>query len=197
MKKAYKTAADKLKGSFTLVDTIKSDLRAEIERINADMWTSDSRKEQLRNEAMNAARSKLESVRATADAAAVELDAVANALINRFDYNDQNLIGAVNFINAFGKDVPAEAADQIISDYKNQPAALKLLKKAFDRSSLGVASIKTMEELTRFEGLATLSQRASDSVYFATTGDIQTPANFSVFIAEIDGTAAALGVEGE
>ena len=43
MKNAYKSAADKLKGSFTLVEAIKRNLRNELDRINADKWTSNGR----------------------------------------------------------------------------------------------------------------------------------------------------------
>lgn len=197
MKNAYKSAADKLKGSFTLVEAIKRNLRNELDRINADKWTSNGRKTQLRDEAISAARSQLESVRATADAAAVDLATAANALVNHLNYNDQQLIGAINFVNSFGKDTPREAADQIIGDFKEQPAALKLLKKTFDKSGLGEASIKAAEELTRFSGLDTIAQRVGDSIYYSTTGDITAPANFDSFITEIDGVSAALGIGSE
>ena len=197
MKNAYKSAADKLKGSFTLVEAIKRNLRNELDRINADKWTSNGRKTQLCDEAISAARSQLESVRATADAAAVDLATAANALVNHLNYNDQQLIGAINFVNSFGKDTPREAADQIIGDFKEQPAALKLLKKTFDKSGLGEASIKAAEELTRFSGLDTIAQRVGDSIYYSTTGDITAPANSDSFITEIDGVSAALGIGSE
>lgn len=195
MKKAYKDAENKLRTSFALIEKVKQELNEEIKRINADTWTSDSRKEQLENQAVAAARVRLMGVREAVDMAAGELDVATQNLLNAFDYGDTKLTAALNFVRMVGRDAPDEAVRQIVNDFKHSPAALKLVKKQFDKSGMGEASMDAETELRRFESVSNVAQRVSDLAYYSTTGNLAEKMDTASLLQDIADIGAALGIE--
>ena len=174
-----------IKAIFREVEVVKTSLKDEIEKINADDRTSDSWKNVLRSRATEKALEELGRINARAEALIDSAKAEQREKSSDFDYSDERLSAAIRFVRDAGKTTPAPAVDAIIRDFGKRPAELRFLRDALQETGATAQAVVLDEALKDSVRSATFWDRLSDGIFYACNTPVR--ADFSGLEAELDG----------